>query len=720
MMRSSTNDELETIIMGETSEDLQWKDEPMDMPEMIKAIITTLRSIGSGQISISAYDTAWIALVKNLGGDDAPQFPRSIEWIAQNQMSDGSWGDDAFFYAHDRMINTLACVVALTSWDIHTDKCEKGLSFIRENMWRLATEDDDWMLAGFEITFPSLLEMAMALDLDIPYDDLGLQEIYAKRDLKLSKIPKDVMHTIPTSLLHSIEGMQGLDWNKMLKLRYSNGSFMSSPAATAYAVIQTGDMKCVEFLDRVVNKFNGGAPVCYPVEIYERLWAIDRHWNKEEGIGYTRDCPIKDLDDTAMVFRLLRQHGYHISPCVFKNYEKHDEFVCYPGQLNQSLITMHNLYRAADQAAFPGDDDVIRRARSYCQAFLEERRASNQLKGDKWLIADGLPGEVEYALDFPWDASLPRVETRMYLEQYGGKDDVWIGKVLYRMHLINNDMYLKLAKVEFNNFQRLCQLEWHGLKRWCKRNNLEMYGVTPKSVLRSYFLAAANIFEQNRSVERLGWARTAVLAKAFSSIILDNDCTDIVQQGLVNNFTFLDDRANQKRGANNNTGLHYALHELINHLSPKNASDGLCKAWKQWMIACTENKSNESFQGNTALLLVRTIEVCSGRHALIKEYLNLPECSYLGRLVFSICCKLATGGLAEDWENINKMEHIHQLVDSEMKELTHFVLQMCNDTEDKMTRHTFLHVAKSYFYMAHCSPEIIDDHISKVIFESII
>jgi hypothetical protein len=40
--------------------------------------------------------------------------------------------------------------------------------------------------------------------------------------------------------------------------------------------------------------------------------------------------------------------------------------------------------------------------------------------------------QVGYALDFPWRASLPRIETRMYLEQYGGSADVWIGKVLYR------------------------------------------------------------------------------------------------------------------------------------------------------------------------------------------------------------------------------------------------------------------------------------------------
>lgn len=62
-----------------------------------------------------------------------------------------------------------------------------GLSFIRENMWRLIEEEEDWMLVGFEFTCPSLLEMAKDLDLDLPYDDPGLQEIYGKRDLKLSK-----------------------------------------------------------------------------------------------------------------------------------------------------------------------------------------------------------------------------------------------------------------------------------------------------------------------------------------------------------------------------------------------------------------------------------------------------------------------------------------------------------------------------------------------------
>lgn len=79
-----------------------------------------------GEISISAYDTAWVALVEDVNGSGLPQFPSSLQWIANHQLSDGSWGDADIFSAHDRLINTLACVVALRSWNLCPEKCDKG------------------------------------------------------------------------------------------------------------------------------------------------------------------------------------------------------------------------------------------------------------------------------------------------------------------------------------------------------------------------------------------------------------------------------------------------------------------------------------------------------------------------------------------------------------------------------------------------------------------
>ncbi|RRT71158.1 hypothetical protein B296_00002825 [Ensete ventricosum] len=130
--------------------------------------------MGDGEISISAYDTAWVALLKNTDGSGGPRFPSSLQWIVHNQLPDGSWGDAVIFSAHDRMINTLAC-----------------------NMWRLREEEAELMPIGFEVAFPSLLDIAKELELEIPYGDPSLQEIDAKRNLKLKR------YCSKTPVLHS-------------------------------------------------------------------------------------------------------------------------------------------------------------------------------------------------------------------------------------------------------------------------------------------------------------------------------------------------------------------------------------------------------------------------------------------------------------------------------------------------------------------------------------
>ncbi|KAJ0805073.1 putative ent-copalyl diphosphate synthase [Helianthus annuus] len=77
-------------------------------------------------------------------------------------------------------------------------------------------------------------------------------------------------------MLYSLEGMKDLEWDKLLKLQSKNGSFLSSPAATAFAFMQTKDQKCLAYLTNLVAKFKGGVPNAYPVDMYERIWIVDR------------------------------------------------------------------------------------------------------------------------------------------------------------------------------------------------------------------------------------------------------------------------------------------------------------------------------------------------------------------------------------------------------------------------------------------------------------
>jgi ent-copalyl diphosphate synthase len=64
-------------------------------------------------------------------------------------------------------------------------------------MCRLAEEETELMLIGFEIAFPSLMQMAKNLGLDVPSDDPFVQNINAMRDIKLKRFSK-VSHIVLT------------------------------------------------------------------------------------------------------------------------------------------------------------------------------------------------------------------------------------------------------------------------------------------------------------------------------------------------------------------------------------------------------------------------------------------------------------------------------------------------------------------------------------------
>ena len=88
-----------------------------------------------GEISVSAYDTAWVGLVPSLDDPTIPQFPKSLDWIIKNQLSDGSWGDADLFLAYDRVCSTLACLISLKTWNIGQDKVQRGkLSMLHNSL----------------------------------------------------------------------------------------------------------------------------------------------------------------------------------------------------------------------------------------------------------------------------------------------------------------------------------------------------------------------------------------------------------------------------------------------------------------------------------------------------------------------------------------------------------------------------------------------------------
>nr|UNZ93477.1 ent-copalyl diphosphate synthase [Scutellaria baicalensis] len=740
----------EAVEEDETDKDSLNKEATSDkIRELVNLIRSMLQSMGDGEISSSPYDAAWVALVPDVGGSGGPQFPSSLEWISKNQLPDGSWGDTCTFSIYDRIINTLACVVALKSWNIHPHKTYQGISFIKANMDKLEDENEEHMPIGFEVALPSLIEIAKRLDIDISSDSRGLQEIYTRREVKLKRIPKEIMHQVPTTLLHSLEGMAELTWHKLLKLQCQDGSFLFSPSSTAFALHQTKDHNCLHYLTKYVHKFHGGVPNVYPVDLFEHLWAVDRiqrlgisrhfkpqvdeciayvyrYWT-DKGICWARNSVAQDLDDTAMGFRLLRLHGYDVSADVFKHFENGGEFFCFKGQSTQAVTGMYNLYRAS-QLMFPGES-ILEDAKTFSSKFLQRKRANNELL-DKWIITKDLPGEVGYALDVPWYASLPRVETRFYLEQYGGEDDVWIGKTLYRMPYVNNNKYLELAKLDYSNCQSLHQQEWKNIQKWYESCNLGEFGLSERRVLLAYYVAAACIYEPEKSNQRLAWAKTVILMETITSYFEHQQLSAEQRRAFVNEFEHGSILKYANGGRYKRRSVLGTLLKTLNQLSldillthGRNVHQPFKNAWHKWLKTWEEGGDIEEGE---AEVLVRTLNLCGeGRHdsyVLEQSLLSQPKYEQLLKATMSVCKKLRLFQHRKD-ENgcMTKMRGITTLeIESEMQELVKLVFTKSSDDLDCEIKQNFFTIARSFYYVAYCNQGTINFHIAKVLFERVL
>nr|QEV81853.1 terpene synthase 14 [Prunella vulgaris] len=718
----------------------QGHDAVNNIEDPIEYIRTLLRTTGDGRISVSPYDTAWVALIKDLEGRNAPQFPSSLEWIVQNQLEDGSWGDEKFFCIYDRLVNTIACVVALRSWSVHAEKVMKGVTYIKENVDKLKEGNVEHMTCGFEVVFPALLQRAKSLGIEeLPYDAEVIREIYHTREQKLKRIPLEIMHKVPTSLLFSLEaGLENLEWDKLLKLQSADGSFLTSPSSTAFAFMQTKDEKCYQFIKNTVDTFNGGAPHTYPVDVFGRLWAIDRlqrlgisrffeseiadcigHIHKfwtDKGVFSGRESDFCDIDDTSMGVRLMRMHGYNVDPNVLRNFQQKDgKFSCYGGQMIESASPIYNLYRAS-QLRFPGEE-ILEEANKFAFEFLQEKLANNQIL-DKWVISKHLPNEIKLGLEMPWYATLPRVEAKHYLQYYAGSGDVWIGKTLYRMPEISNDTYHELAKDGFKRCQSQHQFEWIYMQEWYESCNVEEFGISRKDLLLAYFLATSSIFEVERTNERIAWAKSQIISKMITSFFKKETTSSDAKCSLLNalkNINGLNSTSSSKREDGAASMVVETLTQFLEGFD-RYTRHQLKNAWSQWL---TKLQQGEGDGGADAELLTNTLNICAGHIAFREEILSHNEYKTLSNLTSKICQHLS---FIQNEKEMEVEAPKYSIKDKELEQDMQALAKLVLETSVGINRNikkSFLAVMKTYYYRAYYGSETIDSHMFKVLFEPV-
>ncbi|XP_078437344.1 terpenoid cyclases/Protein prenyltransferases superfamily protein isoform X2 [Wolffia australiana] len=479
------------------------------------------KGLQCGEISVSGYDTAWVAMVTSVeSSKKIPLFPQCIDWILKNQQPDGSWVS----HHHHCLIkyalsSTLACVIALKKWNVGEQMRDKGIQFIQAN-WSAIWDNKLESPIGFYITFAGMIKLAMNMGLYLPLGQLELEKVLLLREIELKRALQSPSQGAEIYMAFVSEGLDLMpEWEKLKKYQRKNGSILDSPSTTAAALLHYQNATCLEYLNTLLQMFGNGVPYQYTSNISIQIRIIDLL--EDLGIAHHFMNEIEDilkeahrlwlendeeitssLTTYALAFRLLRIHGYRISagPMTHMAEYFHDSM---DGFLKNSQAVLE-LYRAS-HLRFTGElsmKDLGIWARDSLSKETSKYGENGNLE------------EVDLALKNPSFASLHRLAHRRNIallraDQYSDK------KFIRWLHNDLTKGIVAFAVEEFNGSQYIYQKELEQLRRWIKENRIDQLKVPRQKLMYCYFSAAATIFEPQMADARLSWAKNGVLTTLF-------------------------------------------------------------------------------------------------------------------------------------------------------------------------------------------------------------
>ncbi|TLN25418.1 cyclase [bacterium] len=370
-----------------------------------------LESADQGHMPSTAYDTAWIA---RLGELDYDISNRALAWISEHQLADGSWGTSELYNYYDRVVCTLAAMIALTRRGRRAhDRIQiaKGLVALE----KISSQADERMLidpngatVGFELIVPTLISEAEKLEIISHLGDRILGRLQAKRAKKLSAMGgAKINRHISAAFSAEMAGTDMLEVLDLKNLKEVNGSVGHSPSATAYLAQNVqADPALMQYLRKVITP-DGGAPNVAPFDVFERGWVLwnlalagnhspeitaqcqpqldflEKAWQPGQGIGWAAGYTPKDGDDTGLVCEVLARFGRPVDFEALFSYEQEKWFRCFAHEANPSVSANIHILGALRHAGFAADHPAVRKILS----FLRETRNASGYWEDKWHVS---------------------------------------------------------------------------------------------------------------------------------------------------------------------------------------------------------------------------------------------------------------------------------------------------------------------------------------------
>ena len=361
-----------------------------------------LASLQQGAISAAAYDTAFVARLRQPDDPNALAYPQTLAWLLRSQNADGSFGT-TLPIPKDKLVSTLSALVALADLPqnlqdgIAHRARTRALRFLYEDTGNWQTGPD---MAGFELVLPAVLDEAKVRGLPLPYE--RFMGISAQRDAKIGHIPPRLIYNVKTPLLHSLEYLGNrLDVEAARAQLSPNGSFANSPSATAYFLLKTRDEQAHEYIALLLrNRGDGSIPTVAPFEVFEIAWVLYNlaragHRPAEaspllrylaqsltdDGVGVSREGLRADADDTALTLSVLHRYGYPISAGPLRPFEGVNFFFTFPLERDASVTAnAHVLEVLQVVPPFPRQFVIAQKVVRY----LRDARVDGDHWVDKW------------------------------------------------------------------------------------------------------------------------------------------------------------------------------------------------------------------------------------------------------------------------------------------------------------------------------------------------
>lgn len=311
--------------------------------------------LGEGRVNSVAYDTAWVARLHDTYSGAG--FDQSLSWLRSRQHLDGSWGGDILHY-HDRFISTLSAAITFHlkgRGAADAERVDRAVDFLWREQLRLRLDAHETI--GFPVLALSLIEEAHLLGLDVPHNVYKDTETI---DKKLSILQHSPHMWRNSTMSFSLEAIRTLFPNNPDFLE-GNGSVGTSPAATAALLLRSEGISedALDYLAGTMME-DGGAPNVSPIDTFEIGWGLNflrnvgaispddapvrlalgklrDAWSSERGMGFSSYYSVRDLDDTAVGFSVLRWGGYSVDTGIFAQFEEEDHFRCFPHEIDPSV-----------------------------------------------------------------------------------------------------------------------------------------------------------------------------------------------------------------------------------------------------------------------------------------------------------------------------------------------------------------------------------------------